>query len=138
MASTRFSPVIDGRFFTDYPSVLMEQGKFAQVPILIGATTNEVVQSVPVDRGFGSDAALIDFLKSNFPYVDDASFRQLLAYYPVSSFTNTGPPLAGAQWTRLVAILNDLQIFCPETEQAIQMSAVADIYKCTLCPGYMQ
>ena len=37
----RFSPVVDGTFLTDFPSTLMEQGKFAQVPILIGTTTTE-------------------------------------------------------------------------------------------------
>ena len=37
----RFSPVVDGTFLTDFPSALMEQGKFAQVPILIGTTTTE-------------------------------------------------------------------------------------------------
>ncbi|KAJ5037440.1 uncharacterized protein L3040_007615 [Drepanopeziza brunnea f. sp. 'multigermtubi'] len=124
-----FSPVIDGKFFTDFPSVLTEQGKFARLPLLLGTTKDEFSNSVPVDRGFGSDAAILGYLNSRFPYVSDSTLRWLLTYYPVFNFKNTGPPLSGSQWTRAIAMVNDLLSFCPTTEQGIQVSRVADVYK---------
>ncbi|KAL2063505.1 hypothetical protein VTL71DRAFT_5310 [Oculimacula yallundae] len=124
-----FGPVIDDFLLTDYPSILMKQGKFAKVPVLMGTTTTELVNSVPVYNGFGTDASIIAFLKSNFPYVSDGTLKTLLSYYPVSKYKNIGPPLSGAQWSRVVAILNHLQIFCPANTQALQMSEVTNVFK---------
>ncbi|KAK0123234.1 hypothetical protein ONS96_010233 [Cadophora gregata f. sp. sojae] len=77
-----FSPVVDGTFLTDFPSTLMEEGKFAQVPILIGTTTSELVNFVPIYSGFGTDESIIAYLKLLFPYVSDATLQSLLSYYP--------------------------------------------------------
>ncbi|KAH7319331.1 Alpha/Beta hydrolase protein [Rhexocercosporidium sp. MPI-PUGE-AT-0058] len=124
-----FSPVVDGTFLTDFPSVLMEQGKFAQVPMLIGTTTTELINSVPTDLGFGGDASIIAYLRSNFPYASDITIQDILSYYPVSRFRNIGPPISGAQWSRVVAIMNDLQMFCPTNSQALQFSNVTSVFK---------
>lgn len=100
------------------------------MPMLIGVTTNELSNSIPIDKGFGTDAAILAHLKTTYPYISNATFQQLLDLYPVSRFNNTGPPLSGAQWNRVVAIVNDLQVFCPTTEQALQVSNVANVFKC--------
>jgi cholinesterase len=36
-----WNPLIDGDFLTAYPSGLMAQGKFARIPLLIGANSDE-------------------------------------------------------------------------------------------------
>lgn len=108
----------------------MEQGKFLHIPLLIGTTKDELSNAVPIDRGFGSDSAIIVYLNSKFPYVSDGTLQQLLAFYPVSNFKNTGPPLSGSQWTRVVGVVNDLLSFCPASEQGLQASKVVDVYRC--------
>jgi hypothetical protein len=47
----------------------------------------------------------------------------------VSRFRNIGAPLSGAQWSRVVAILNDLQMFCPANSMALQVSNVDNVFK---------
>ncbi|KAG6915818.1 hypothetical protein DXG01_009692 [Tephrocybe rancida] len=39
----RFSPVLDGKTFVDFPTRLIISGKFRSVPLIVGATTNETL-----------------------------------------------------------------------------------------------
>lgn len=127
----RFGPVVDGKFLTQNVSVAMAQQDFTSVPTLLGTTTNELVGVLPQNLGIGSDAAVIAFGHRSMPYTSAVTLQQLLAYYPASQYQNIGPPLAGSQWSRAVAIANDIRQFCPANYQASMISnAKALVWKC--------
>ncbi len=105
--------MVDGQFLQDYPSLLLETGKLAAVPSLIGTTTNELIDFIPIYDAIGTNAALLQLIQNAHPYVNSSTLEELLLYYPQEDYTNDDPPLSGAEWSRLVAITNDLGIFCP-------------------------
>lgn len=108
----------------------MGEAKFAGIPSIIGTTTNELVENIPIYDGIGTNFAIFQLLNAIFPYVNANTLADLLFYYPIANFQNVGPPLAGSQWGRAVEIVNDLQIFCPSYAQAVEVSAVAPVWKC--------
>lgn len=110
----------------------MAEGKFAHIPSIIGTTTNELVGVIPTTDDISSNAAVLELAELNFPYVSLATLQQLVSYYPEMGYPNIGPPSSGSEWSRLVAIENDLQMFCPSYAQAIEVSAVAPVWKCKL------
>ncbi|KUJ24335.1 alpha/beta-hydrolase [Mollisia scopiformis] len=126
----QFSPVLDGDFITTWPSVLMDEGVFAKIPSIIGTTTSELVERVPIYNGIGDDAAVIQALEPYSPFVPYSSMVDLLAFYQLFEFQNVGPPLSGGQWSRTVAIENDIQILCSAYTQAIQTSQQVPTWKC--------
>ncbi|KAE8451054.1 hypothetical protein EG329_004726 [Mollisiaceae sp. DMI_Dod_QoI] len=124
-----YSPVPDANFMESWPSDLMNDGVFAKVPTIVGTTTNELVERISISNSIGSDAAVLQATEPNFPLVPNNTLQELLSYYPVTSYPNIGPPLSGAQWSRAVAIENDVEMFCPANTQAVQVSAVAPVWK---------
>lgn len=62
-----FPPVIDGNIIQDYPTNQITNGKFAQVPLLIGANTDE---GSDMNDGLLSDGRLVN---------TDADMREALA-----------------------------------------------------------
>ncbi|KDR78646.1 hypothetical protein GALMADRAFT_64536 [Galerina marginata CBS 339.88] len=74
-----FHPVIDGKTIADFPTKLIQAGKFAKVPLIVGATTNETLSG-------GSDIPTA--LKSFFPSLPDADVNALLQAYPLSDFAS--------------------------------------------------
>ncbi|PPQ83490.1 hypothetical protein CVT25_006980 [Psilocybe cyanescens] len=75
-----FHPVIDGNVLTDFPTKLILDGKFAKVPLIVGATTNETLSG-------GSDVS--GAMKSFFPSISDSDINALLAAYPLSDFASS-------------------------------------------------
>jgi len=74
-----FHPVLDGTIFTGYPTALFQSGDFAQVPLLIGSTSNETLSS-------GGNIPLS--LESFFPSITQAEITNITALYPLSEFAN--------------------------------------------------
>ncbi|KAF8193430.1 alpha/beta-hydrolase [Pholiota molesta] len=72
-----FHPVIDGTTITDFPTKSILAGKFAKVPLIVGATSNETLSG-------GTDIAAA--LQSFFPALTNASINALIAKYPLSEF----------------------------------------------------
>ncbi|KAF8193381.1 Alpha/Beta hydrolase protein [Pholiota molesta] len=72
-----FRPVIDGTITTDFPTKSILAGKFAKVPLIVGATSNEILS-------IGTDIAAA--LRSFFPSLTNASTNALIAKYPLSKF----------------------------------------------------
>ncbi|KAI0767254.1 alpha/beta-hydrolase [Fomes fomentarius] len=72
-----FHPVIDNKFFTEYPTVSILKGNFADVPIIVGSTSNETLSG-------GSDIAAA--LKSYFPGLTQTDLEEYLKVYPSSDF----------------------------------------------------
>ncbi|PPQ95440.1 hypothetical protein CVT26_008459 [Gymnopilus dilepis] len=75
-----FHPVIDGKVLIDFPTKSILNGKFAKVPLIVGATTNETLSG-------GDDVP--SALKSFFPSITDADINALLNAYPLSDFASS-------------------------------------------------
>ncbi|KAJ6597386.1 Alpha/Beta hydrolase protein [Mycena sp. CBHHK59/15] len=74
-----FQPVLDGDLFTDFPTRQISNGKFANVPIIVGSTTNETLSG-----GTNITAALQGF----FPSLTNADAEELTAEYSISEFAS--------------------------------------------------
>ncbi|KAJ7108820.1 Alpha/Beta hydrolase protein [Mycena epipterygia] len=74
-----FTPVLDGKLFSDFPTRQISAGKFANVPVIVGSTTNETLSG-----GTDIGAAIISF----FPGYTNASIDAFLAEYPLSEFAS--------------------------------------------------
>ncbi|EIW53482.1 alpha/beta-hydrolase [Trametes versicolor FP-101664 SS1] len=72
-----FRPVLDGKLLTEAPTVSLLAGRFADVPVIVGATSNETLSG-----GTNITAAL----KSYFPGLTDADLTEYLQEYPASEF----------------------------------------------------
>lgn len=59
-ATSNWQPIIDGNFIPAFPSQLLKQGKYVNVPILSGANTDEGVSFGP--GGINTEDELIDAL----------------------------------------------------------------------------
>ncbi|EAU85247.2 EstA protein [Coprinopsis cinerea okayama7 len=91
----QFHPVVDGKVIKDYPTRLITQGKFARVPLIVGATSNETL---------GGGEVIRDVLKRFFPSISDADVGALEAAYDPEDFAT--PNL------RLQALVGDSQLIC--------------------------
>ncbi|KAJ7496506.1 Alpha/Beta hydrolase protein [Mycena latifolia] len=75
----QFQPVLDGKLFTDFPTRQISKGNFANVPIIVGSTTNETLSG-----GTSIAAALESF----FPSFTNETAAELVAEYPLSDFAS--------------------------------------------------
>ncbi|KAF9483207.1 alpha/beta-hydrolase [Pholiota conissans] len=72
-----FRPVIDGKVLTDYPTKSIQAGKFAKVPLIVGATSNETLSG---------GSSITQALQNSFPLLTNASANALIAKYPLAEF----------------------------------------------------
>ncbi|KAJ7744620.1 alpha/beta-hydrolase [Mycena metata] len=75
-----FQPVVDGKIFSDFPTRLLANGKFAKVPIIAGSTSNETLAG-----GATIEAAL----ESYFPSMSNETANAFVAEYPLSEFADS-------------------------------------------------
>lgn len=105
-----FAPIVDGDFVQDYPSVLLEKGKFTKLPFLLGTTADEATlfanpmvatdaEFRTVVKGTGVDDATADILTALYPDIDALG---LPAHYRTPTDGSVG-----AQYKRAVAFLTD-------------------------------
>ncbi|KAG9231565.1 putative lipase 1 [Amylocarpus encephaloides] len=104
-----YAPVIDGDFLRAYPSVLMENSQLASVPTFIGHTTDELIDRVPSNVNFNSSDSALGFASAFLSYVPKKTLVDMLEIYPPGEFADEGPLGSGLQWSRIVAVDNDLQ-----------------------------
>ncbi|TRM68298.1 Alpha/Beta hydrolase protein [Schizophyllum amplum] len=74
-----FHPVMDSVTFSDYPTKLINAGAFAQVPLIVGATSNETLAS-----GDTIEEALMGY----FPSMSEEEAAELVEKYPSDSFSS--------------------------------------------------
>ncbi|CAA7267478.1 unnamed protein product [Cyclocybe aegerita] len=94
-----FHPVVDGKVIIDYPTKSILEGKFAKVPLVVGATTNETLSG-------GNDVAAA--MRTFFPSILDEDIHTLLGAYPVSDF-------ASSQDLQFQTITGDSELRCART-----------------------
>ncbi|KAK7461802.1 hypothetical protein VKT23_008234 [Stygiomarasmius scandens] len=77
-----FRPVADGRIITEPPTVSLSKGRFAKVPIMAGATTDETYY------GFATSGTVETSLRAIFPSLNDKDVKELVQAYPASDFSS--------------------------------------------------
>ncbi|KAJ3982162.1 alpha/beta-hydrolase [Lentinula detonsa] len=80
LAYNTFHPVVDGEIITDYPSSSILKGQFANVPLIVGATSNETVLG-------GTN--FTQTLQEAFPGLTSADLEEFVKEYPLSEFDST-------------------------------------------------
>ncbi|PIL29185.1 hypothetical protein GSI_09234 [Ganoderma sinense ZZ0214-1] len=78
-AYNSFHPVLDGKLFTETPTISILSGNFANVPVIVGSTSNETLSG-------GSN--ITQALKAYFPGLTQTDLDQYLEVYPSSDFSN--------------------------------------------------
>ncbi|CAK5266614.1 unnamed protein product [Mycena citricolor] len=73
-----FQPVVDGKIFLDYPTKLITEGKIANVPIIVGSTSNETLSGGTIT------SALLAF----FPSYTNKTVQGIVNQYPLSDFAS--------------------------------------------------
>ncbi|TFK27844.1 EstA protein [Coprinopsis marcescibilis] len=89
----QFHPVVDGKIIADFPTRLISQGKFARVPLIVGATTNETL---------GGGTEVPESLKRFFPSITDADIAALESAYELKDFPSED--------LRYQALIGDVQL----------------------------
>ncbi|KAJ7646042.1 Carboxylesterase [Mycena polygramma] len=74
-----FTPVVDGKIFTDFPTRQISKGQFADVPVIVGSTTNETLANGPT---------IAAALQAYFPAMSNKTAAAFVAEYPVSEFAS--------------------------------------------------
>jgi hypothetical protein len=115
---------------TDYPSVAMAKGKFPALPTLMGFTTDELIDRIPLNANFTTDESLLAFSTAFLSYVNPVVLAEEVKLYDPAHYADIGPPGSGTQWSRVVAIDNDLQSFCPLHHAAVDFAGKASVWKC--------
>ena len=101
-------PVIDGGFVPDQLYNLFEQGRFADVPIIAGHTTNE-------GSWFANNASTADevsaFLRSNYPHLTSSQLATINQFYPKMDPL----PMHNAYFPSASAAYGDATFICPSS-----------------------
>lgn len=127
-SSLQYGPVLDGGFIPDYPTKLMDQGKFAKVPVIVGANTDE-----GTSFGLGNvntTEEVVQGLKMGYPNVSNSTANRLLEYYPDDPAQgcpfNTSDQYSnetwGLQYKRANAMLGDIKMIGPRRRMVKDMS----------------
>ncbi|GAA5885699.1 hypothetical protein JCM6882_007533 [Rhodosporidiobolus microsporus] len=117
-----YGPVIDGDFLTDVPSKLLADGKFAQIPMIVGTQLDEGPEFV-ASKAFTSlnltlDSQMISWLMAQTPDMTKEQATTFLSMYPsqqaYGSPYNTGDQkFLWKQFKRASSIFGDLGFEAP-------------------------
>ncbi|KAG6872540.1 hypothetical protein C0995_009001 [Termitomyces sp. Mi166 len=100
-----FHPVLDGKIFTEYPTQSIASGKFASVPLIVGATTNETLTGGPT---------IAAALTSYCPSLTAADIATLEEVYPGSEFASDD--------LHMQTLTGDVTVRCARTIMATDFS----------------
>lgn len=103
-------PVVDNDFLPAPPSQLINEGRFANVTIMIGWTDNDLTFFTPMDIRTENDT--FDFVTSYVPDMTIDNIDRLLSLYPVSSFAANPSANLSAQFYRSARIFRDILMTC--------------------------
>ncbi|KAK1221369.1 hypothetical protein PQX77_015820 [Marasmius sp. AFHP31] len=73
----QYLPVLDNKVILGHPTTLVKEGKFAKVPLIVGATSNETVSG-------GTN--ITQALQSAYPGLSSSDVQDILAVAPISDF----------------------------------------------------
>ncbi|EMD37060.1 hypothetical protein CERSUDRAFT_137491 [Gelatoporia subvermispora B] len=72
-----FHPVMDGKLLTEYPTISILNGDFRDVPLIVGATSNETL---------ANGDSIVSALKAYFPALTQTDINEFLAQYPAEDY----------------------------------------------------
>ncbi|EPQ51909.1 alpha/beta-hydrolase [Gloeophyllum trabeum ATCC 11539] len=75
-----FQPIVDGAIITDYPTRSILRGEFKNVPLIVGATSNETLADGPT---------IPAALKAYFPGLTEFDLEGLVSLYSASGYSST-------------------------------------------------
>ncbi|EGD85540.1 hypothetical protein H112_06444 [Trichophyton rubrum D6] len=103
-----YSPVIDGDLIQDTFYNLFNQGKFIDVPTVMGGDSNEGTIFAPHNTSTMEESDR--WLSRQFPALQHHHFEKLHELYPEPEVRYQG---AGAYWTQLSELYGDMRYTCP-------------------------
>ncbi|KAI1774040.1 alpha/beta-hydrolase [Hypoxylon cercidicola] len=109
-----WTPCVDGDLLRDLPYALLARGELLDVPVLMGATSDEGTVFAP-DAPTADDAAL--FLRANYANLTDGQAADILTRYPQTPAL----PMHGAWFPSAAAAYGEATFVCPA-------SSVLDAY----------
>lgn len=104
-------PAVDGSFIPAAPSELVRDGRFTQMPIVVGWTRNDATLFTPFD--IETDADTRDLFGSYYTYLSEANFEELMDLYPVGDFSANMTANLSAEFYRSAEIFRDVLLTCP-------------------------
>jgi len=93
-----FHPVLDGKIFTNFPTDSITSGKFASVPLIVGATTNETLA-----RGADIASALTHYCHA----MTATDIDEIQKAYPLTEFSTDA--------LRVQTLTGDFSVRCART-----------------------
>ncbi|KAK0644090.1 Alpha/Beta hydrolase protein [Cercophora newfieldiana] len=118
-----YYPVVDGDVIPQYPTTLLETGRFAHMPHIVGTNSDEGTENTP--RGMSTTSDLATYLEHHGFDYPSSVVEQILQLYPddpaVGIPLNTGEtrfPQMGRQYKRAAAIIGDIYYHAPRLNDA--------------------
>ena len=104
-----FNPTLDGDIITDLTYVAFEQGKFINVPVIIGDDTNGGTIFTPKDTSNIQESN--DFLTQQFPYLTSTDLAEIEKLYPNPN--QSACPASGCWWRQVSNAYGEIRYMCP-------------------------
>ncbi|KAK3306179.1 Alpha/Beta hydrolase protein [Chaetomium strumarium] len=103
-------PVVDGDFLPAAPSILIRQGRFANVTTMIGWCQNDV--TFFTDPTIETPEDTRKFISSYVPDLTSSNVDKLLSLYPVSDFVAEATSTLSSEFFRAARIFRDIIMTC--------------------------
>ncbi|GAA5837771.1 hypothetical protein JCM3766R1_000579 [Sporobolomyces carnicolor] len=132
VASTSWSPTVDGEIIAMAPSQQVNEATFVKVPILIGANTDE--GTAFGSRGLNTTQDIINAYSARYPKMLNSSVEHLVSLYSedpaAGSPYNTGDGVlaTGLQDKRSCSIGGDVAMIAPRRYLAENVAKFAPVY----------
>ncbi|KAF2502928.1 alpha/beta-hydrolase [Lophium mytilinum] len=110
-----FYPTVDGDIIPNYPTELLQSGRFAHIPHLYGTNSDEGTDNAPADGVINTDDDVYSYLLNSTGFdFPPSTVREIMRLYPddpaLGIPLNTGAERfadKGYQYKRIAAILGD-------------------------------
>ncbi|KAI0135954.1 alpha/beta-hydrolase [Hypoxylon sp. NC0597] len=103
-----WTPCIDGTLLHDLPYVLFSRGEYANVPLIIGTTTNE---GTVFAFNASTKEEMATFIQDNYPNLTTAQASSVVEQYPLMSAL----PMHGPWFPSAAEAYGEATFICPAT-----------------------
>jgi carboxylesterase type B len=106
-----YLPTVDGDFLPAAASELVETGRFAKMPMILGWTEQD--GTLFTDREISTPAESDAFVRLNFPNMVPSTMTKFLELYPITDFSPNATANLSAEFYRTAQIIRDGILTCP-------------------------
>lgn len=117
-------PTVDGDFWPAAPSVLLHEGRFANVTIMIGWTQDDL--TLYTDPLIQTDQDVFDSIHAALPDVTVENVDNLLELYPITDFSANTAANLSSQFYRAARISRDVNMVCQPMYLAQALAAAGN------------